>query len=58
MNNRRAKRLRRIVTGDPDVEGRTFAREENTRTWILHPMSTRKQYQEAKRESKRSGNNG
>ena len=49
MNNRRAKHLRRLVTGDPDVEGRTYAREDNVKTWILHPLSKRKQYQEAKR---------
>lgn len=49
MNNRRAKHLRRMVTGDPDVEGRTYAREENVKTWILHPLSRRKQYQQAKR---------
>jgi len=49
MNNRRAKRLRRMVTGDPDVEGRIFARDENMATWILHPLSKRRQYQEAKR---------
>lgn len=55
MNNRQAKRLRRMVTGDPDMEGRTFAREENLTTWILHPMSTRKQYQEAKKQDKRRG---
>jgi len=49
MNNRRAKYLRRLVTGDPDVEGRTYAREENITTWILHPLSRRRQYREAKR---------
>jgi len=49
LNNRRAKYLRRLVTGDPDVEGRTYAREENITTWILHPLSRRRQYREAKR---------
>lgn len=52
MNNRRAKQLRRMVTGDPDYTGRTFAREENLTTWMLHPLDPRKQYQEAKRQAK------
>ena len=53
MNNRKAKHLRRITTGDPDYAGRVFALEENTKTWILHPLDPRKQYQEAKRQAKR-----
>lgn len=53
MNNRKAKHLRRNTTGDPDYSGRLFAREENVKTWILHPLDPRKQYREAKRESKR-----
>jgi hypothetical protein len=55
MNNRRAKHLRRMATGDPDYSGRIFAREENTKTWMLHPLDPRKQYQEAKKQDKRRG---
>lgn len=53
MNNRRAKKLRRAVSGDPDYSGRLFAQEENLKTWMLHPLDPRKQYQEAKRQAKR-----
>lgn len=42
-----------MVTGDPDMEGRTFARENNQTTWMHHPMSKRSQYREAKRQVKR-----
>lgn len=49
MRGKRAKALRRAVTGDPDMAGRVFADKNNMRTWLLHPTSVRKQYQEAKR---------
>lgn len=53
MNNRKAKHLRRSTTGDPDYTGRLFAREENTKTFILHPLAPRAQYREAKKQAKR-----
>lgn len=60
MNGRKAKALRRKVTGDPAMEGRLFARMEqnedgtvkkSSKTFIRHPMSFRRQYQEAKKEA-------
>ena len=53
MNNRKAKHLRRTTTGDPDYAGRLFATETNLKTWTLHPLDPRKQYQEAKRQAKK-----
>ena len=48
-NGKKAKRLRRQVTGDPDMDGRTFAKRDNITTWMLHPHSERAQYRELKR---------
>ena len=53
MNNRMAKKMRKSVTGDPDYQGRIFAREGNLTTWMLHPDDARKQYQTLKRLKKR-----
>lgn len=62
MNGKRAKRLRRTVTGDPDMEGKVFAKLErnkhgeirlNDSTWRLHPTSIRAQYKMAKKEAAR-----
>lgn len=49
MSGKRAKALRRRVTGDPDMMGRTFAKRDNLTTWMLHPHSERAQYRELKR---------
>lgn len=57
MNSRRAKALRRKVTGDPDYTGRMFHTTENPATQVLHPLSYRKQYREAKRQEKGRGPN-
>lgn len=51
MNGRKAKELRRKAAGDPDMTGRVFAKGTNFTTYLLHPMSYRKQYQEAKKEA-------
>ena len=67
MNGKKAKKLRRQVTGDPDMKGRFFARTrvikeddgtervdpKSLRTFILHPHSERAQYRELKRRSTR-----
>ena len=67
MNGKRAKKLRRSVTGDPDMKGRFFARTKvikepdgtervdpkSLRTFMLHPHSERAQYQEAKKGARR-----
>lgn len=66
MNGKKAKQLRRQVTGDPDMEGRIFVRKKvvacdivtheeyvdpkSMTTMILHPHSFRAQYQQAKKE--------
>jgi hypothetical protein len=52
MNGKRAKALRRLVTGDPDQAGRLFHTAENETTQVLHPESYRKQYLEAKKNKK------
>ena len=41
MSGKRAKALRRRVTGDPDMTGRTFAKRDNVTTWQNHPHSFR-----------------
>lgn len=51
MNGKKAKRLRRNIAGDPDMDGRVFAKGENHTTWLLHPSSYRAQYQMAKKEA-------
>jgi len=53
MNGKKSKRLRRMVAGDPDMEGRVFAKEGNLDTWRLHPTSMRVQYQAAKKEERK-----
>jgi hypothetical protein len=59
VNGKKCKALRRMVTGDPDMAGRVFARLErdktgevhlNDTTHRLHPTSVRAQYQMAKKE--------
>jgi len=51
MNGKKAKKLRRMVTGDPDMTGRLFARGVNFTTHLVHPSSFRAQYQAAKKEA-------
>ena len=67
MNGKKAKALRRKVTGDPDLSGRMFyhrrvvgcdvqTKEEITdqkaaKTLFNHPHSQRAQYQQAKKEA-------
>ncbi len=51
MRGKKAKALRRKVTGDPDMEGRMFAREGTLDTHRLHPNSFRAQYKMAKKEA-------
>jgi len=69
MRGKKAKQLRRQVTGDPDMEGRLFVRKKvaacdwltheeivdrkSLTTWMLHPTSFRAQYQMAKKEAAR-----
>jgi hypothetical protein len=53
VNGKKAKKLRRMVAGDPDMDGRVFAKHENMSTWMLHPTSYRKQYQQMKKEAAR-----
>jgi hypothetical protein len=68
MNGRKAKKLRRSVTGDPDLAGRMFchrrviASDLKTKAEIVdpvaktlfnHPHSERAQYQQAKKEERR-----
>jgi hypothetical protein len=48
MRGKKARELRKMVAGDPDMEGRVFARGVNYTTHLLHPQSYRKQYQQAK----------
>jgi hypothetical protein len=67
MRGKKAKKLRRMVTGDPDMAGRLFARKrvvgttpggqevvdpKSLRTYLLHPNSARAQYQQAKKENR------
>ena len=53
MNGRKAKELRRKVTGDPDLKGRLFALTENQSTYLVHPDSERGQYKQAKKEDRK-----
>lgn len=71
MNGRKAKTLRRKVTGDPDLAGRKFYHRrviacdlqthqeivdpKSRKTLIVHPMSPRGQYKQAKKEAGRWG---
>jgi hypothetical protein len=68
MNGRKAKALRRTVTGDPDLQGKLFHRRRvvacdiQTHQEIVdprvlksifhHPNSFRSQYRQAKKEAK------
>jgi hypothetical protein len=58
MNGKKAKALRRKVTGDPDMTGKMFSRADAlgmpiTATQTNHPTSFRAQYQGAKKEEAR-----
>lgn len=48
MNGKKAKKLRKQVTGDPDMVGRMFAVDTNFTTHHLHPSSERAQYKKMK----------
>jgi len=52
MNCRKAKALRRAVTGDPDLKGRIYAKQDNQGTYLVHPQSERGQYKQAKKEER------
>jgi hypothetical protein len=53
MNGKKAKTLRRKVTGDPDMINRIYYKLENPGTLIVHPHSERGQYKQAKKEGKK-----
>ena len=74
MNGKKAKRLRRRVAGDPDMDGRLFARQKviacdiithqdivdpkSLRTFLNHPDSYRAQYKQAKKGRSTHGSYG
>ncbi|MEW6186182.1 MAG: hypothetical protein AB1585_10640 [Thermodesulfobacteriota bacterium] len=52
MNGKKARALRKQACGDPDLNGRLFAKEGNLETVLHHPQSFRGQYREAKKKSR------